>query len=40
MQFALMGHGTVAPQIEALEHECWGVIWGRGHLKLPNPLIL
>ena len=30
MQFALMGHGTVAPQIEALEHECWGVIWGAG----------
>ena len=30
MQFVLMGNGTVAPQIEALEHECWGVIWGAG----------
>ena len=33
MQFALMGHGTVAPQIEALEHECWGVSWGVGDLN-------
>ena len=26
----LMGHGTVAPQIEALEPEYWGVSWGAG----------
>ena len=28
MQLALIGHGTIAPQIEALEPECWGVSWG------------
>jgi hypothetical protein len=30
MQLVLMGHGTVAPQIEALEAESWGVTWGMG----------
>jgi hypothetical protein len=25
---ALMSQGNVAPQIEALEPECWGVSWG------------
>ena len=39
MQFALMGHGTVAPQIEALEPECWGVSWGVAYLNTRNLLI-
>ena len=30
MQLMTMGHGTVAPQIEALEPESWGVTWGVG----------
>ena len=30
MQVALMSHRTTAPQIEALEPECWGVSWGVG----------
>ena len=30
MQFVLIGHATVAPQIEALEPESWGVSWGVG----------
>ena len=33
MQLMTMGQGTVAPQIEALEPECWGVSWG---VKLPE----
>ena len=28
MQFVLVSHRTAAPQIEALEPECWGVSWG------------
>ena len=28
MQLMLIEHGTVAPQIEALEPEYWGVSWG------------
>ena len=30
MQFVLVSHRTAAPQIEALEPECWGVSWGVG----------
>ena len=30
MQLMLMGSGTVAPRIEALEPETWGVSWGVG----------
>ena len=28
MQLMMMGHGSVAPPTEALEHEFWGVSWG------------
>jgi hypothetical protein len=28
MQLVLIGHGTIAPQIAALEPEYWGVSWG------------
>ena len=28
MQLGVMGNSTIAPQIEALEREFWGVIWG------------
>ena len=29
---------TVAPQIEALEPECWGVSWGVGAYEYPQAL--
>ena len=36
MQLVLMGHGTLAPQIEALEPECWGVSWGVAVSEYPQ----
>ena len=38
MQLVLIGHGTVAPQIVALEPECWGVSWGVALPECPQPL--
>ena len=32
--------GTAAPQIEALEPECWGVIWGAGAYENPKALVI
>ena len=32
---ALMSHRTNAPQIEALEPECWGVSWGVAVSEFP-----
>ena len=36
MHLVLIGHGTVAPQIEALEPESWGVTWGVSLFKYPQ----
>ena len=38
MQVALMSHRTTAPQIEALEPECWGVSWGVGLSECPQAI--
>ena len=38
VQLMTMGQGTVAPQIEALEPECWGVSWGVGLPEYPQAL--